>query len=60
MTVAQLLQRAELNMSDERINGSYSAVLPTLLKELASLKVFLLSLKVQSNALVVLLCRLGA
>lgn len=36
-------------------DGSYSAVLAALLKELASLQVFLLSCKVQSNALVVLL-----
>ena len=37
---------------------SYSAVLPTLLKELAGLQVFLFSLKVESDALVVLLRRL--
>lgn len=39
-------------------DSSYSAVLATLLEELAGLQVFLLSCKVQSNALVVLLRRL--
>lgn len=38
--------------------SSYSAVLATLLEELASLQVFLLSRKVESDALVVLLRRL--
>lgn len=45
-------------MTDESIHRSYSAVLSTLLKELASLQVFLFSLKVQSDALIVLLRRL--
>lgn len=39
---------------------SYPAVLPTLLKEPASLKMFLLCLKVESDALIVFLCRLRA
>lgn len=44
---------------DEQIAGdSYSAVLPTLLEELSSLQVFLLSLKVESDALIILLRRL--
>lgn len=37
---------------------SYSAVLATLVKELAGLQVFFLSRKVESDALVVLLSRL--
>lgn len=44
--------------NDSARESSYSAVLPTLLKELAGLQVFLFSLKVESDALVVLLRRL--
>lgn len=39
------------------ISASYFAVLSTLVKKLASQKVFLFCLKVQSNALIVLLRR---
>lgn len=38
--------------------SSYSAVLATFLKELSSLQMFLFSSKIESNALVVLLCGL--